>query len=307
MALLQALACTAQLARQDAPHSNATAQATGNQQDTPGEPSAALQNQPASTSTNGDANNHQSAQNQKLSRWGAVEWSAVAQAVSAVLVAVFTGFLVWYSHHGWTVAKKSAEASQMSAEAAILAVEHADRPWIRVYLLAEKVTISETEGIEIKCRVTAKNIGKSVAQQVIIWDHLAVETREVLAAEQEKLRANFDDPRMSNSFGGQTIFPGDEYIESHTIGTGNEAPEKFWREHMPHMLEKELGDRMLVLTYIGCVGYRYGTSNKWHFTYWAYELLSADGRHLALQIATGQLPQPPHLRQPYFGNLNRAN
>jgi hypothetical protein len=198
----------------------------------------------------------------------------------------------------------AANAATRNANAAVMAVEHADRPWIRVYLTPETLTTSDTEGLQIRSGVTVKNVGKSVAEQVVIWNYLAVDP-STLAAEQEKLRASFDKPELGRMM-GMTIFPGEEKTQIHTVGTGKESPESFWRERMPVMLDRDLGERILPLTYIGCVGYRYGTSDKWHFTYWGYDLVLSDGRHLPLHIATGKLPQPPFLREPFLGNLNRA-
>jgi hypothetical protein len=45
-------------------------------------------------------------------------WTGRIEALSSVVVAAFTGALIWYSHRGWQVAKKSADAALQSAEAA---------------------------------------------------------------------------------------------------------------------------------------------------------------------------------------------
>lgn len=241
------------------------------------------------------------------------------QAIAAAFGAVFT-FLIYkvyvgqlatmteQSNHmrdGLIETKKAADAARVSADAAILAVEHADRPWIRVDLAPQTLVVSETEGLQITCGVKVKNIGKSVAEQVIVWDHLAIDPG-TLRLEQAKLRDLFDRWALVENVGGMTIFPDEQRTQTRTVGTGAEAPERYWRQTMPDMLNRDMANRILPLTYIGCVGYRYGTSDRWHFTYWGYDLVSSDGRHLPLEIATGMLPQPPYLCEPFGGNLNRA-
>lgn len=121
MIALLALApvCLLAQSRQNAPHSNTTTQAANGQQSAPGPPTGTLQTQPTTNAANPNPANNPSKQGSKLFRWGAVEWSAVAQAISAVLVTVFTGFLVWYSHRGWTIAKDAANASRIAADAAM--------------------------------------------------------------------------------------------------------------------------------------------------------------------------------------------
>lgn len=229
-----------------------------------------------------------------------------AGVILTLLIIAIAAYQIHLLNRTLKATEKAADAAKRSAEAAILAVEITDRAWIRVHLTPETLTTSDTEGLVIKCSVTVRNVGKSVAEQVMIWNHLAADPR-TLHAEQEKLRAYFDRPELIKSIGGMTIFPGEEKTQIHVVGTGKEPPEKYWREMMPDMLDRDLSDRILPLTYIGCVGYRYGTSDKWHFTYWGHDLVSSDGRHLPLHIASGKLPQPPYLSEPFMGNLNRAN
>lgn len=45
-------------------------------------------------------------------------WSAIVQAACAAIVAVFTGVLLFYSHRGWQVARKAADAAARSTEIA---------------------------------------------------------------------------------------------------------------------------------------------------------------------------------------------
>jgi hypothetical protein len=55
-----------------------------------------------------------------------VIWSAAVQAAMAVIVAAFTGVLLWYSHRGWQVAKQSADTAKDSliiGERAYLTIE----------------------------------------------------------------------------------------------------------------------------------------------------------------------------------------
>jgi hypothetical protein len=104
--------------RQDDPHPSAATRGVGQQQSSAKPPATPPKNQSAPQTSQTDTGNHPAAQDSKPPQWGPVEWSAVSQAISAVLVAVFTGFLVWYSHRGWTVAKQASEASRVSADAA---------------------------------------------------------------------------------------------------------------------------------------------------------------------------------------------
>jgi hypothetical protein len=122
--------------RQDRPASGRAAQATGRDQ-RPAEPQASTpQGQPTAIRPNTDE--YTRPENGELpSRWGVAEWSAIAQAFSAVVVMFFTGFLVWYSHRGWTIAKESADASRLAADAAKESAEVAqrslvllNRPWL---------------------------------------------------------------------------------------------------------------------------------------------------------------------------------
>jgi hypothetical protein len=228
------------------------------------------------------------------------------QAILGVLGAFVGIGLLLLNYFALAHTQIAANAAARGAKAAAMAVEHADRPWVQVYLKPESLTISDGEFVEIRCQVSVKNIGKSVAQQVIIWNQLAVHPNE-LSAEQEKLRARFDQPQLISTIGGFSLFPDEEKTQIHGVGTGKERPDKYWREMMPVMLERDLADRILPLTYVGCVGYRYGNSDKWHYTYWGYDLVAADGKHLAMHIATGRLPQPPYLSESFLGNLNRAD
>lgn len=53
-----------------------------------------------------------------MREWGPLEWSAIAQATSTVLIVVFTGLLAYYNRSLMGATKTSAEAAKKSADAA---------------------------------------------------------------------------------------------------------------------------------------------------------------------------------------------
>lgn len=133
IALLMIVATTNVVAqsRQDQPHPNATEAAAEQQEQGPSSP-ATLQPQPQPQGADKKSDDEAQSERSQLSRFGAIEWSAIVQAVSALVVAIFTGFLVYYSHRGWRVAKVASDAAKESAAIAREAMEIAERAYLRL-------------------------------------------------------------------------------------------------------------------------------------------------------------------------------
>jgi hypothetical protein len=98
-----------------------------------------------------------------------VSWGVVAQSVAGVLVAIFTGVLVYYSHRGWQVAKEAADAAAHSADIASKSLALASA----VSLSLEEITQTHTLvngnyfGLNV-CFVLANSSGNAAAISRII-------------------------------------------------------------------------------------------------------------------------------------------
>jgi hypothetical protein len=208
-----------------------------------------------------------------------------------------------YMREGLAHTKLAADAAKQSADIAALALEQADRPWVRVHIEPKSLEWSETEGVEITAIITVENIGRSVAEHVTIWNDYVPDS----GREAEQRQKELSDDVAKFTMMGMTLFPGDRKAQQHTVGTRRDRTDRYWRAMMPDMLDRELGQRIISAKYIGCVGYRYGTSKNWHYTFWGFDVVSKDGRQLVMQMATGIDTGTPHLSEPFIGNLNRAN
>jgi hypothetical protein len=195
-------------------------------------------------------------------------------------------------------------ATKKSADAAVLALEHADRPWIRVSIKDPSLMWSDTEGLQITATVEMSNIGRSVAEQVRIEVDYVPDSGGEAVQRQRELADAASEPRLLSM--ANSLFPGESKSIIYTVGTQRERTNQYWRKMMPEMLDKEPGDRILSAKYIGCIGYRYGTSDRWHYTFWGYDLVTHDNRHLTMQMATGKITNQPYLLESSMGNLNRA-
>jgi hypothetical protein len=113
-------ACASAQSREDAPQPK-PAQQTANSEQRATQPIAPSLKQEPTSQRDYPASDQKPTNNSPQSRtWNVTEWSAFIQAVSAAFVAVFTFFLVWYSHRGW-------QAAHASAETAVRAADHAER------------------------------------------------------------------------------------------------------------------------------------------------------------------------------------
>lgn len=195
-------------------------------------------------------------------------------------------------------------ATQKSADAAVLAVEHADRPWIRVEIESPSLQWSDGEGVEIAATVILHNIGRAVAEQVRIEVDYVPGSGPEAANRQKELAVTACEPRLLDM--AISLFPDERKRTTFSVGTRRDRTDQYWREVMPKVLDLDLSERILPATYIGCVAYRYGTSEKPHYTFWGYEIVTRDNRHLIMQMATGKTTEQPLLAEPFMGNLNRA-
>jgi hypothetical protein len=195
-------------------------------------------------------------------------------------------------------------ATQKSADAAVLAVEHADRPWIRVQIEKPSLKWSDTEGVEITATVILHNIGRSVAEQVRIEVDYVPDSGLEAVKQQAELADSAREPRLLHL--ATTLFPDERKEVTYGVGTGRDRTCDYWKKMMPQMLDLDLDKRILSAKYIGCVAYRYGTSEKWHYTFWGYDVVSSKRGHLVMEIATGKTTEQPFLIEAFTGNWNRA-
>lgn len=79
-------------------------------------------------------------------------WSAAIQAAMAVIVAGFTGLLLWYSHRGWQVAKQTADIARDS-----LVIGE------RAYLTLDEFSVYLTPGERPTLKYEILNTGRTPA------------------------------------------------------------------------------------------------------------------------------------------------
>jgi hypothetical protein len=116
---------------QNPPQTTAPNAATANQQQTSQPIAPPTQDQVAAAKAKADAAAEADKQEARITQ-EVTKWSAIAQAASAVLVTVFTGVLVWYSHRGWQVATKAAEAATKSTEVAERVLIISERAYVDI-------------------------------------------------------------------------------------------------------------------------------------------------------------------------------
>jgi hypothetical protein len=101
----------------DNAHSQTATSATQKQQQNSNHPTSTIKELSDTESADHATNNDAGKKQCKLSEWGAVEWSAVVQAICAAFIVAFTLVLLIYSIKGWEVAKVTADTAMASVDA----------------------------------------------------------------------------------------------------------------------------------------------------------------------------------------------
>lgn len=145
---------------QNPPNASASSPTAQKQQQAAAPVAPIPQDQAAATKAKADADAEADRQEARLTQ-KVTKWSAIAQAASAVLVTVFTGVLVYYSHRGWQVAKRAADAATDAAKAA-------DRSVTKMEEIAAGQTtdMQASIGEQTKSAKAMQNIAVSLAANV---------------------------------------------------------------------------------------------------------------------------------------------
>lgn len=150
-------------------------------------------------------------------------WSTVAQGASAVLVMIFTGLLVYYSHQGWQVARRSAEAAERAASVAERALEIAERAYVDV---TDWQVNSVNPTAKLTCRI--HNYGRTPAR-------ITVGVLRLRVAGQIGSEAAEIPPRVFE-MGPSTVHPTNSISMPLNFGVLTHSEQNAWHEARAHLL-----------------------------------------------------------------------
>lgn len=107
---------------------------------------------------------------------GIILWSAIAQGGSAIVIAILTVVLLWYSHRGWKVAQQSADAATRSAKMAERALNVLECADVLVVKIAQPTRYPVPDGVTdvITCAVTVKNHGRTRAENLMMVGRISL-------------------------------------------------------------------------------------------------------------------------------------
>jgi len=114
-----------------------------------------------------------------------------------------------------------ADAAKVSASAAIAAVEHADRPWLRVEMKILNLE-NRPEGIFVAVTLTVTNLGRSAALRV----QIAIDTKldDDIREPMEEVTRLLNTPKLPEL--GGVVFPTDRIFRRHEVMVRNAVKEK---------------------------------------------------------------------------------
>jgi hypothetical protein len=186
--------------------------------------------------------------------------SAAVQAGSAFILLLLTGWLIGYSHKGWSVMNRQLEAYE--------------RPWVTVSLLEGDAARHGTnfgfmpdDSAYIFLQPVVVNIGKSLATDISITTDLVamVDDSPLSPKILRELRARKPD---LDKF---TLFPGEENkrLRPHKTVSAEAI-------HAATFTNTDDGKQYVTIAFIGEILYRFANSKKPHHTRFAYLMRAKD-------------------------------
>jgi hypothetical protein len=197
--------------------------------------------------------------------------TAIATVLIFISGVVYTGF----SALQWQATRQSADAATSAATTAAKQLEMVDRPWVIVSFIVNSPLVFGEDGMHLSLGVHLKNIGHSVATNIVIDDALfpSKDPLNEPLVRQRKLceKTRKDTVGMNTGRLELTIFPDEEdgsLSAGATIDNATIAANLLDTHLHPALKTKFISS----VYFVGCVDYQYATSTIHHQTQFIYEV-----------------------------------